>query len=70
MSQAGLGTPVIVAKIETSETSFDTGVDALVALAEKGVHSDVLKAMVDASGRGSTAETGAMRNSAARSALG
>ena len=34
MSQAGLRTRGIVAKIETSETSFDTGVDALVALAE------------------------------------
>ena len=67
MSQAGLGTPVIVAKIETSETSFDTGVDALVALAEKGVHSDVLKAMVDASGRGSTAvPEGAVRTDSPR----
>ena len=51
MSQAGLGTPVIVAKIEASATAFDTGVDTLVALAEKGVDSDVLKAMVDTGGR-------------------
>ena len=58
---------MIVAKIETSETSFDTGVDALVALAEKGVHSDVLKAMVDASGRGSTAvPEGAVRTDSPR----
>ena len=48
MSQAGLGTSVIVAKIQVSETAFDTGVDTLVTVAEKGVHSAVLKAMVDA----------------------
>ena len=45
---AGLGEAVIVAKIEGSATSFDTSVDALVALSQAGVDDDVIAAMVKA----------------------
>ena len=46
LTEAGIGGPVIVARIRTSPTAFDLSVDQLVALAEAGVDDDVLAAMV------------------------
>ena len=42
----------IVAKIESSASAFDTSVAALVALAGKGVDSQVIAAMVAGGGSG------------------
>ena len=46
LANAGIGDAVIVAKIETSATAFDTSVDALLALSEAGIGDDVIAAMV------------------------
>lgn len=48
LTEAGLPAPVIVAKIEASDTEFDTSVQTLVELAKAGVHADVVTAMVSA----------------------
>lgn len=56
MHKVGLSESVIVAKIEGSQTDFDTSVDALVALAETGINDEVIAAMA---GGGSSGETGA-----------
>ena len=48
LTQSGLPGSVIVAKIGTSSTDFDTSVDALVALSEAGVDPEVLEAMAKA----------------------
>ena len=45
MTSAGLPPPVILAKIASSETNFDTSVDALIALASGGVDSSIIEAM-------------------------
>ena len=45
---AGLPHQVIVAKINSSETEFDTSVESLLELSKAGLHSDVLAAMVGA----------------------
>ena len=46
---AGLDSAVVVAKIESSATAFDTSTDALVALADAGVGNEVIAAMLAAS---------------------
>lgn len=46
--KAGLSAETIEAKISTSQTSFDTSTDALVALAEAGVPDRVIRAMLSA----------------------
>ncbi|RMH23290.1 MAG: hypothetical protein D6696_01060 [Acidobacteria bacterium] len=48
LHQAGLPAEVIVAKIESSETDFDTSVDAILALNEAGVPAAVITAMTKA----------------------
>ena len=48
LTQSGLPASVIIAKIRTSRTEFDTSVDALVALSEAGVDPGVLEAMTNA----------------------
>jgi len=45
----GFGSEVIKAKINSSQTSFDTSIDQLKALKEKGVSSDILALMIDKS---------------------
>jgi hypothetical protein len=45
----GFGSEVIKAKINSSQTNFDTTIDQLKALKEKGVSSDVLALMIDKS---------------------
>ena len=52
LTAAGLAPVAIVAKIESSASAFDTSVAALVALAGKGVDSQVIAAMVAAGGSG------------------
>lgn len=48
LAAAGIPHQVIVAKIESSETNFDTSVEALLELSEAGLHADVLTAMTSA----------------------
>ncbi len=48
LTESGLPAAVIVAKIRTSRTDFDTSVDALVALSEAKVGPEVLEAMANA----------------------
>lgn len=45
----GFGSEVIKAKINSSQTNFDTSIDQLKALKEKGVSSDILALMIDKS---------------------
>lgn len=45
LTEAGLPAEVIVAKIESTATAFDTSAEKLVALVRAGVHADVLAAM-------------------------
>jgi len=45
MSKAGLPKSVIIAKIQNSNTNFDTSVDAMVNLKKQGIDDDVLTAM-------------------------
>ena len=67
LTAAGLAPVAIVAKIESSASAFDTSVAALVALAGKGVDSQVIAAMV---GAGGSAGTGAAAGNAAGTARG
>jgi hypothetical protein len=46
MLKAGLSERVVVAKIRTSPTNFDTGTDALIALKKNGVPEKVIEAMM------------------------
>ena len=46
MMELGFTNDVIVGKIETSKSSFDTTVDALKALKEKGVGNIVKKSLL------------------------
>lgn len=55
LMEAGFEDSLIIAKIETSDTAFDTSVRALVTLARKGVSNDVVAAMV-AAGRAERGE--------------
>ena len=48
---AGLPSTVIVAKIQASETAFDTSVDELIALSREGVDASVLEAMARSADR-------------------
>ena len=46
MVKAGLSERVVIAKIRTSPTSFDTRTDALIALKKNGVSEKVIEAMM------------------------
>ena len=48
MAEAGLPAEVIVAKINASETAFDTSVATLISLSEAGVDTAVIEAMAGA----------------------
>jgi hypothetical protein len=50
MTKAGIGAPVVVAKIRASKTDFDVSVDAMVRLKQEGVDDEVLAAMIEADG--------------------
>ena len=56
MAKVGFGEAVIVAKIETSATDFDTSLDALVALKEAGVGDGVIAVMVKTGGTSASVE--------------
>jgi hypothetical protein len=47
MVQAGLPTDVVIEKIKSSKTAFDTSTEALVALKKAGVSGDVIRIMVN-----------------------
>jgi hypothetical protein len=55
MVNAGLSADVILAKIESAETDFDTSTDALVALGEAKVPESVIKAVLARPGKTATA---------------
>ncbi len=55
MAKVGFGEALIVAKIETSATDFDTSLDALVALKEAGVGDGVIAVMVKTGGASASA---------------
>jgi Protein of unknown function (DUF2846) len=59
MSKAGLSVEVIVAKIKTSQTEFDTSPAALQSLKSEGVADAVILAMVQSSGEGAAAAAAA-----------
>lgn len=48
MLELGFANDVIVTKINTSETNFDTSIQALKALKDKGVSSDIIVTMMNA----------------------
>ncbi len=54
MHAAGLPAEVILAKIRTSQTRFDTSVDALIALSEAGIPKEVLAEMTSPSAGAAT----------------
>ncbi len=51
MQKAGLSEEIILSKIGTSATNFDTGTQDLIQLREAGVNNDIIHAMVQKSGR-------------------
>ena len=53
--KAGLSERVVVAKIRTSPTNFDTGTDALIALKKNGVPEKVIEAMMSPTAAASAA---------------
>jgi hypothetical protein len=55
MLKAGLSERVVVAKIRTSPTNFDTGTDALIALKKNGVPEKVIEAMMSPTAAAPTA---------------
>ena len=59
MVKAGLSERVIIAKIRTSPTSFDTSTDALIALKKNGVPEKVIEAIMSPTGPAPAAAAGA-----------
>jgi len=49
MIQAGLTADIVIEKIKTSKTSFDTSTDALVSLKKAGVGGEIIRVMVNPS---------------------
>ena len=54
MAKAGLDDGIIISKIKSSRTQFDTSPDALIALKTSGVSSPVLRAMTEPSSQPQT----------------
>jgi hypothetical protein len=48
MAKAGLGTAVILAKIQSTPSDFDVSVDALIRLKQEGVDDEIINAMIEA----------------------
>ena len=46
LTKAGLASSIIISKIQTSKTNFDTSADALIKLKQNGVGDDVIAAMI------------------------
>jgi hypothetical protein len=56
LTKAGLASSIIIGKIRTSKSDFDTSTDALIKLKQNGVGDDVVAAMFEAkSGKTTTA---------------
>ena len=64
LAKAGLDATIIISKIESSETAFDTSTDALVKLADSGVANEVISAMMVAAEEGKTRRAEAKRKAA------
>src|SRR4030095_12159913 len=54
MTTAGLPASIIVNKIRSSKTNFDTSTDELIRLKKARVSDDIINAMVEASSHAST----------------
>ncbi len=61
LTKTGVGEAAIVAMIDSSATDFDTGVDAVVMLAEAGVGDSVIAAKVKARGGTAVPAPGSLR---------
>ncbi|MFL6259682.1 MAG: hypothetical protein ACJ76Y_08225 [Thermoanaerobaculia bacterium] len=59
MVQAGLPQDVVIEKIKSSKTAFDTSTEALVSLKKAGVSSDIIRIMVNPNAESKPAGTGA-----------
>ncbi|HLA94400.1 MAG TPA: hypothetical protein VK612_01680 [Pyrinomonadaceae bacterium] len=72
LTKAGLAGSIVIGKIRTSKTNFDTSTDALIKLKSAGVGDDVIAAIFEAkSGKSlSTAPAGNVNGSAAVGGLG
>ena len=51
MQKAGLSEEIILSKIGTSTTNFDTGTQDLIQLRDAGVKNTIINAMVQKTGR-------------------
>ena len=58
--QAGVGDDAVIAKIKSSSNQFDLSTDQIIALKQKGVPSNVIAAMLAASGEGADFSKGAL----------
>jgi hypothetical protein len=67
LTKAGLASSIIVGKIKTSKTNFDTSADALIRLKQNGVGDEVIAAMFDA--KNPTSAAGAPSNSTGAAAV-
>ena len=67
MAKAGLPAEVMVAKINASETAFDTSVATLISLSEAGVDTAVIEAMAGAGTATASVQVGATPAPTARS---
>jgi hypothetical protein len=54
MIEAGLPQDVVIEKIKTSKTAFDTSTDALVSLKKAGVGSEIIRVMVNPAAQASS----------------
>ena len=61
LTKAGLASSIIIGKIRSSKTNFDTSADALIKLKQNAVGDDVIAAMFDA--KNPSSPTGAPSNS-------
>jgi len=55
MAEAKLGDDLIISKIKSSPSNFDTSIDAILKLKDAGVSETIIKAMVEAKAAGDTA---------------
>ena len=67
LTKSGLANSIIVGKIRTSKTNFDTTADALIRLKQNGVGDDVIAAMFEA--KNPNAAAGAPSNSTGAAAV-
>lgn len=50
MVAAGLSPDIITSKIRSTQSTFDVSIDTILELKKKGIHDDIIKAMVEVAG--------------------